>query len=83
MPTSRLAHTFVFANDLDRVAAFDEGALGRRREPSRDEGFGTMRATSGADVAIHAPPKAIAERLCEGTDPEGSVVRRFQLPGSG
>jgi predicted enzyme related to lactoylglutathione lyase len=63
MPTSRLAHAFVFASDLERVAAFYAGAFAMRREPSSDAGFVIMRAASGADLAIHALPPAIAAQI--------------------
>jgi predicted enzyme related to lactoylglutathione lyase len=63
MPTSRLAHAFVFASDLDRVAAFYTGAFGMRREDSSDAGFVIMRASAGADVAIHRLPPHIAAQI--------------------
>ncbi len=59
---SRLAHAFVFACDVERVAAFYAGAFGMRRENSSDAGFTIMRAATGADVAIHSmPPSTAAE----------------------
>jgi predicted enzyme related to lactoylglutathione lyase len=61
MPVTRLAHAFVFAKDIDRVAAFYEGAFGMRREQSSDAGFLIMRASAGADVAIHRLPPHIAD----------------------
>jgi predicted enzyme related to lactoylglutathione lyase len=63
MPTSRLAHAFVFVSDLERVAAFYTGAFGMRREQSSEPGFVMMRATSGADIAIHSLPPHIAAEI--------------------
>jgi predicted enzyme related to lactoylglutathione lyase len=64
MPTSRLAHAFVFARDLERVAAFYAGAFAMRRENSSDAGFVIMRATAGgADVAVHKIPDHIASQI--------------------
>jgi predicted enzyme related to lactoylglutathione lyase len=60
---ARLAHAFVFASDLDRLAAFYAGVFGMRRESSSDPGFVMMRAGAGADVAIHRLPPAIAEQV--------------------
>ncbi len=69
MPTSRLAHAFVFASDLERVAAFYAGAFGMRRENSSDAGFVIMRAAAGADVAIHSLPPHIAADISIGDPP--------------
>jgi predicted enzyme related to lactoylglutathione lyase len=63
MPSSRLAHAFVFASDLERVAAFYGRAFGMRREPSSDAGFVMMRAGAGADLAIHALSPAIVAQI--------------------
>ena len=63
MATSKLTHAFVFASDLERVAAFYAGAFGMRRESSADAGLVMMRAASGADVAIHSLPPHIAAQI--------------------
>jgi predicted enzyme related to lactoylglutathione lyase len=63
MPTSRLAHAFVFVVDLERVAAFYAGAFGMRRENSSDAGFVIMRGSAGAGVAIHRVPPHVAAQM--------------------
>jgi len=42
------------------MARFYEGAFDMRRENTSDDGFVVMRASSGADVAIHRLPPHIA-----------------------
>jgi predicted enzyme related to lactoylglutathione lyase len=63
MPTTRLTHGFVFVRDLEQMATFYAGAFGMRRENSADAGFVIMRASAGADVAIHRLPPHIAEQV--------------------
>ena len=60
LPTARLTHAFVFACDLERVAAFYAGAFGMMRDDTPDAGFVMMRGNGGAHLAIHALPPAIA-----------------------
>lgn len=63
MNPPRLAHVFVFTSDLERMAAFYAGAMGLTREDSSDAGFVVMRASSGADVALHQVPPHILEQI--------------------
>jgi predicted enzyme related to lactoylglutathione lyase len=69
MAPPRFAHGFVFTSDLERMAAFYAGALGLRREDSADAGFVSMRAASGADVALHQIPPHIAETITIASPP--------------
>jgi predicted enzyme related to lactoylglutathione lyase len=69
MSPPRLAHVFVFVSDLERMAAFYAGALALRRENSSDAGFVIMRATAGADVALHSLPPHIAASITIGSPP--------------
>jgi predicted enzyme related to lactoylglutathione lyase len=64
-----LAHVFVFASDLERMVAFYAGAMGMRRDNSADPGFIIMRASSGADVALHQLPQRILEQVIVGSPP--------------
>ncbi|MBC8066914.1 MAG: VOC family protein [Deltaproteobacteria bacterium] len=63
MNPPRLAHVFVFTAELERMAAFYAGAMGLTREDSSDAGFVVMRASSGADVALHQVPPHILEQI--------------------
>lgn len=65
----RIAHVFVFASDLERMAAFYAAALGLRREDTADAGFVMMRAEHGADVALHQLPPHIAQEATITTPP--------------
>lgn len=53
----------MFTCDLERVAAFYAAAMGMRREPSSDAGFVIMRASDGADVALHAVPDHVRAEI--------------------
>lgn len=61
MTPPRLAHVFVFVCDIERMVAFYTGAMGLRRDDSSDAGFVIMRASLGADVALHQLPPEIIE----------------------
>jgi predicted enzyme related to lactoylglutathione lyase len=63
MAPPRLAHVFVFTSDLERMAKFYADVLALRREDSADAGFVIMRASSGADVALHQVPPHIAAQI--------------------
>lgn len=62
MNPPRLAHVFVFTSDLERMAAFYAAAMGLTRQNSSAAGFVIMRASTGADVALHqVPPHILAQ----------------------
>ncbi|MEM1034884.1 MAG: VOC family protein [Myxococcota bacterium] len=62
MPRARLAHGFVFVQDLERMIAFYERAFGFATRPSSDPGFVVLShgAPGAAGVALHRLPADIA-----------------------
>lgn len=63
MPTARLAHTFLFVCDLERMIAFYVDALGFTREDTADAGFVMLRGTGGGDLALHRVPDHVAAAI--------------------
>lgn len=63
MPPARLAHTFVFVCDLERMIDFYVRALDFTREDTADAGFVMLRGAAGGDLALHRVPEHVAEAI--------------------
>jgi predicted enzyme related to lactoylglutathione lyase len=63
MPTSRIAHVLVYVSDLEAMATFYTTVFDLRREDSADAGFVMLRASTGADLALHRLPPQYDEPL--------------------
>ena len=88
VPTSHLAHAFVFASDLERVAAFYAGAFGMRRENSSDAGFVIMRAFNvgvelGQLFALYVILIGMSYWRMTPNFARGARVANFALAGAG